>query len=97
LAKFAEAGLRGYLGQAFFHSSLERLETIHPTMPQKRQKYMCTKTFRGGLGLKTTRQAYHGLLNGLNGVNYHNLPVWVHLSVSEDKPHILGNFGVSSL
>lgn len=25
-------------------------------------------------------------------INYHNLPVWIHLSLSEDKSHILGYF-----
>ena len=51
------------------NSSLERSESIHPTMSQKRIQYACAKTFRGRLGLKTTRQAYRGSLNRANGVN----------------------------
>ena len=39
-------------------------------MAQKRLKYTCAKTFLGDLGLKTTQQAYCGLLllNQANGV-----------------------------
>ena len=60
-------------------------------MWQKRLKYAF-----GGLGLKTTRPAYRGF-DRATLTNYHNLPVWIYLSVSEDKPYMLGYFGVSSL
>ena len=82
------------------NSSLERSESIQPTMSQKRLKYACAKTFRRGLGLKTTRQAYRCflLLNQKNSVNALSQPSCVNPSINIiDKPDILGYFRVSSL
>ena len=57
-------------------------------MPQKKLKFEDnTASFRGLFDL-SERTAL---------LIYHNFPVWIHLSVSEDKPHILGYFRVSSI